>query len=112
MRLVRIISIGNFCHIKLNIYNIAWKLLTVYVVKILILRSIKKMGGGTKTHHIRGHTVFIMTFLKYTSYICTLGCVLTFNEISLWIILALLHKQPYVTNFILFFLDSATTDVF
>lgn len=100
MRLVRIISIGNFCHIKLNIYNIAWKLLTVYVVKSLILRSIKKMGGGTKTHHIQVH---IHYDLKYTSYVCTLGCVLTFNEISLWIILALLHKQPYVTNFIYFF---------
>lgn len=62
MRLVRIISIGNFCHIKLNIYNIAWKLLTVYVVKILILRSIKKMGGGTKTHHIQVHIHY--DFLK------------------------------------------------
>lgn len=73
MRLVRIISIGNFCHIKLNIYNIAWKLLTVYVVKILILRSIKKMGGGTKTHHIRVHIHY--DFLKiYFLYMHTWLC--------------------------------------
>lgn len=63
MRLVRIISIGNFCHIKLNIYNIAWKLLTVYVGKILILRLIKKMGGGTKTHRV--HYDFLKIYFSY-----------------------------------------------